>query len=187
MVPLSAPMRPNQEEPLAQPWRFCAAQSTRAPCTALRMQNTACQPVTEEPWHLQSYNERLWGFLVEEKSKVFHVNAHCGMCEHFPSQVFGRILGSSSKGNAFSYSIQTVRKFFKMCFIWYFRYCRKACMLMHPLGKDAHFCNRIYKVDSARFVSERERSRCCWAIRHHRDLQCKMVSIFPHLLRTDLP
>lgn len=110
MVPLSAQMRPNQEEPPAQPWRFCAAQSTRAPCTDLSMQNTTSQPVTEEPWHLQSCNERLWGFLVEEKSKVFHVNAHCGMCEHFPSQVFGRILGSSSKGNAFSYSIQTIRK-----------------------------------------------------------------------------
>ena len=41
---------------------------------------------------------------------------------------------------------------------------------MHPLGKDAHFCNRIYKVDSAHFVSERERSRCCRAIRHHPDL-----------------
>lgn len=61
-----------------------------------------------------------------------------------------------------------------MCFIWYlitqFRRSKKACILMHTLGKDAHFCNRIYKVDSARFVSERVRSRCCLAITHHGDL-----------------
>lgn len=61
-------------------------------------------------------------------------------------------------------------------------------MLMHPLGKDAYFCNRIYKVDSARFVSERKeadaagRSGTTGSSR-----QCKMVAIFPHLLRTDLP
>lgn len=64
-----------------------------------------------------------------------------------------------------------------MCFIWYFithlSCSKKACILMYTLGKDAHLCNRIYKVDSARFVSERERSRCCRAIMHHGDLHVR--------------
>lgn len=83
---------PDWEDPPGQP--LCTEQSTHSPGTASQCKAPHYYPNTEEPWHLQSCNKRLWRFLVQGDAKSL-MNSHCGMCAHFHSQGFGPVLGSS--------------------------------------------------------------------------------------------
>lgn len=92
-----------------QPRRFCTEQSSRAPCTALTMRSVTYYPETQEPWHLQSRNERLWGLLVQEEAKSFMSTRIVGHVRISIVRDLAPFQDPAKKANAFSYPIQTAR------------------------------------------------------------------------------